>query len=106
MAQPFDADRLQLVGEAVPVAEGVQTVQVTGRAAFTVSENGVLAYRGGGGTVPLTLAWVSRNGTEQHLAAPAHNYVIPRLSPDGQRLAVGIEERMLKSGFTICPETP
>ncbi len=92
MAQPFDADRLQLVGEAVPVAEGVQTIQITGRAAFTVSENGVLAYRGGGGTVPLTLTWVSRNGTEQHLAAPAHNYVIPRLSPDGQRLAVGIEE--------------
>ena len=56
--------------------------------------------------VPLTLTWVSRNGTEQRIAAPAHNYVIPRLSPDGQRLAVGIEEAEAKSGFTIYPETP
>jgi eukaryotic-like serine/threonine-protein kinase len=92
MAQPFDAARLELGGEAVPIAEGVQSVGITGRAAFTVSDNGVLAYRGGGGVVPLTLAWVSRNGTEQRIAAPAHNYVLPRLSPDGQRLAVGIEE--------------
>ncbi len=92
MAQPFDAARLQLGGEAVPIAEGLQSVQITGRAAFTVSENGVLAYRGGGGAAPLTLAWVSRNGTETRLAAPAHNYVLPRLSTDGKRVAVGIEE--------------
>jgi serine/threonine protein kinase len=92
MAQPFDAARLQLTGEAVPIAEGVQAVPITGRAAFTVSDNGVLAYRSGGGVAALTLAWVSRIGTEQRLAAPAHNYVIPRLSPDGKRLAVGIEE--------------
>ena len=46
MAQPFDAARLELGGEAVPVAEGVQSVGITGRAAFTVSDNGVLAYRG------------------------------------------------------------
>ena len=84
MAQPFDTARLELGGEAVPIAEGVQSVGITGRAAFTVSDNGVLAYRGGGGAVPLTLAWVNRNGTEQRIAAPAHNYVLPRLSPDGQ----------------------
>ncbi|MGA7793118.1 MAG: protein kinase [Candidatus Acidiferrales bacterium] len=92
MAQPFDAGRLQVGGEAVPIAEGVQAIQITGKAAFTVSDNGVLAYRGGGGAPALTLVWVSRNGTEQRLAAPVHNYVIPRLSPDGKRLAVGIEE--------------
>ena len=38
MAQPFDAARLQLGGEAVPIAEGVQAIGITGRAAFTVSE--------------------------------------------------------------------
>ena len=92
MAQPFDTARLQLTGEAVPIAEAVQSVGITGRAAFTVSDNGVLAYRGGGGSVPLTFAWVNRNGTEQRIAALGHNYVLPRLSPDGQRLAVGIEE--------------
>jgi Tol biopolymer transport system component len=91
MAQPFDAGRLQLTGEAVPIAEGVQN-NSTGGAAFTASDNGVLAYRSGAGTPALTFAWISRNGKEQLLAAPAHNYVLPRVSPDGQRVAFGIEE--------------
>ena len=92
MAQSFDAARLQLMGEAVPVAQGVQTVDVVGRSAFTTSDNGVLAYRGGGTAASLTLVWVNRNGSEQRLNAPTHNYVIPRLSPDGQRVASGIQE--------------
>jgi Tol biopolymer transport system component len=36
--------------------------------------------------------WVNRNGAEQPLAAPAHTYLAPRLSPDGRRVAVGITE--------------
>ena len=92
MAQPFDADRLRLAGEAVPVAEGLQVSQTTGSASFTASDNGVLAYRTGTAAASLTLVWVSRNGTEQRLSAPAHTYTVPRLSPDGQRVAVAIEE--------------
>ena len=92
MAQPFDAARLQLEGEAVPVAQGIQVGSLVGRGAFSASDNGVLAYRSGAIAPPLTLVWVSRNGTERRLGAPAHNYVLPRLSPDAQRLAVGIEE--------------
>jgi Tol biopolymer transport system component len=92
MAQAFDADRLQLTGEAVPIAEGLQVSQTTGSASFTASDNGVLAYRSGTAAAALTLVWVSRNGTEQRLSAPAHNYTLPRLSPDGQRVAIAIEE--------------
>ena len=36
--------------------------------------------------------WVDRNGVEQPLPAPPHAYRYPRLSPDGQRVAVTIEE--------------
>ena len=92
MAQPFDPARLQLTGEPVPIAQGVQTLPTSGRAAFTASDNGALAYRSETAAAALTLAWVSRNGTEQRVPAPAHNYVFPRLSPDGQRVAAGIEE--------------
>jgi serine/threonine protein kinase len=92
MAQPFDADRLQLTGEAVPIVEGVGFNPFGSRAAFSASDNGVLAYRGGGGAVPLNLVWVNRNGTEQPLAAPPHNYTFPRISPDGKRVVAGIEE--------------
>src|ERR1700730_9292345 len=48
MAQPFDADRLGLTGEAFPIAEDVKFNPANSRAAFAASENGVLAYRTGG----------------------------------------------------------
>jgi Tol biopolymer transport system component len=40
--------------------------------------------------------WVSRNGTEQSLAAPARAYLEPRLSPDGRRVAVTLEEQKIQ----------
>ena len=92
MAQPFDADRLQLAGEAVPIVEGVEYNPFGGGASFAASDADVLAFRGGGGAVPLNLVWMSRTGVEQPLPAPAHNYTFPRISPDGKRVAAGIEE--------------
>ena len=92
MAQSFDADRLELKGEAVPIAEGVQFSVVNGRVGMGVSENGVLAYRTVPSTGQLRLLFADRKGTEQPLAAPPHAYRNPRFSPDGQRIAVTIDE--------------
>ena len=39
------------------------------------------------------MVWVGRNGAEQTLAAPPHNYTYPRLSPEGRRVAVAIAEQ-------------
>jgi Tol biopolymer transport system component len=39
------------------------------------------------------LVWVSRNGAEQPVAAPARAYLNPRLSPDGRQVSVGIVEQ-------------
>jgi eukaryotic-like serine/threonine-protein kinase len=44
-------------------------------------------------TAQRRLVWVSRNGAEQPLAAPAHAYRLPRLSPDGCRIALVIDEQ-------------
>jgi Tol biopolymer transport system component/predicted Ser/Thr protein kinase len=57
-AQPFDADRLQLTGDAFPVAEPIGNNPVNGRAALGASPNGVLVYRAYSGTSQL--AWVDR----------------------------------------------
>jgi len=92
LAQAFDADRLELKGEAVPIAEGVQFFQVNGRAVVAVSGNGVLAYRSVPANGQFKLVWVDRKGAEQPLHAPPRTYVMPRVSPDGQRVATGIEE--------------
>jgi serine/threonine protein kinase len=92
LAQPFDADRLELKGDAIPIAEGVQFNAANAKAAVTVSANGVLAYRLVPSAAQNKLVWVDRKGTEQQLDAPSHAYRNPRLSPDGQRVAVTIDE--------------
>ena len=63
MAQLFDADRLTSTGDGVPVAEHIQSVLASGRAAaFSVSETGLLAYREGTASGGYTLTWVDRSG--------------------------------------------
>jgi len=87
MAAPFDPQRMTITGAAVPVIEGVLPLQ------FSFSSTGSLAYIPGSIQAgQLKLVWVDRKGTEQPVSAPPHNYVLPRVSPDGQRVAAGIEE--------------
>jgi len=90
MAQPFDAESLQLSGEAVPIAEQVVMNLSEVRAAFTASENGVLVFQSGSavGTVS-QLGWFDRDGKRE--ARPSGELIHggnPRLSPDGQRIAI------------------
>jgi serine/threonine protein kinase len=94
MAVPFDPGRLQITGAAVPVVEGVLQSTITGAAQYSFADSGALIYiPEGNQTAPGDrLVWVDRKGTEQPIAAPAHNFVRPRVSPDGRRVAVGIAE--------------
>jgi Tol biopolymer transport system component len=85
MAQPFDARRLQVTGEAVPLAGQVGINGV--RAAFSISGNGVLAYRSG--TVPETeLVWYQRTGTRLGSVGAPGRHANPAISPDEKRMAV------------------
>jgi Tol biopolymer transport system component len=54
---------------------------------FSVSANGVLAYRSGGAMVT-QLAWFDRAGKPLDQVGPPATYSTPRLSPDQKRLAV------------------
>jgi Tol biopolymer transport system component/predicted Ser/Thr protein kinase len=94
MAMPFDARRLAVTGVAVPVVEGVLQSPINGSAQFSFSNTGSLVYIPGGiQAAQRRLVWVTRNGSEEPLPAPAHAYRVPRLSPDGRRVAVSIEEQ-------------
>jgi dipeptidyl aminopeptidase/acylaminoacyl peptidase len=90
MAQPFDANRLQLAGDAFPVADGfVAASAIAGR--FSVSSTGRLAYfktqnspAAGGNS---QLGWRDRSGAPLGPAGPEGEYRGPELSPDGNRVA-------------------
>jgi len=91
MAVPFDPQRQTVTGTGAPVAEGVMQSPTNGHAQYSFSATGALVYVPGGvQAAQLGLVWVSRNGAEQPLAAPAKSYLNPRVSPDGRRVAVGI----------------
>ena len=87
MAQSFDATRAQTTGEPVPiVAEHVEQNPHNARAAFAVSETGVLAFRSRLSQTT-RLVWRDRSGGELETLGQPGFYRNPRLSPDGARVA-------------------
>jgi len=85
-AQPFDAERLQLSGEAVAIAEGVATGAFS-YANFSVTETG-LAYRGRVGESSSQLVWFNRQGKSLGAVGPQGFYNDPWLSPDEKQVVV------------------
>ena len=86
MAQPFDARRLQLTGEAFPVADQLTVTGTEFRGAFSVSETGVLTYSSGPNM--RELVWFNRAGQELGRVGTPDAYDFPALSPDGKTVAV------------------
>jgi len=94
MAQPLDAKRLQLSGDAFPVAEYVQYDSLMWRGIFSASQNGILAFQGGGiGQVGTQLLWLDQSGKPIGEVSELAPYFTPRLSPNGRKLAVQISNR-------------
>ena len=86
---PFDLDRLELAGQAVPALERVATNTTTGSADFTVSNGGTLAYVAGGiSNNALPITWLRRDGKTSPLRAAASDWSNLRFSPDGHRLVM------------------
>ena len=88
---PFDAKRLTVTGPPQKALDGVAS-SVDGAAQFSVSRNATGVY------LPANLASSARrlvvvqDGELTPLAAPAHAYVTPRVSPDGHRVVLGVSE--------------
>jgi serine/threonine-protein kinase len=89
----FDLDRVQTVGGAIPLLEGVPDGGTTsGASHFSVADNGTLAYVSRLGATHGTPVWVDREGREVPAVktAPLENVEHPRLSPDGRRLVMRV----------------
>jgi len=99
-AQRFDPVTLKVSGDATRLADAVNRYGATGRAAFDLSPNGVLAfYRDltdttsmGMGSLAETrewqLAWVNRTGQEPAIVGKFGVLRGAEVSPDGTRVAV------------------
>jgi tRNA A-37 threonylcarbamoyl transferase component Bud32/WD40 repeat protein len=91
MAQAFDPKLLEVTGDAFPVAEQVQFDLAYSLAAFSASENGVLAYHAGGVLENNSkLLWIDRTGKEIGGLGDAAAYYDQRISADGQKVAVSL----------------
>ena len=117
VAQPFDARRLTLTGDASPVADQIRiSGSMQPYAYFSASENGALAYQMGMETASSQLLWFDRTGKQIGVLGDAAAYTDVELSPDGKRAAVSIPDegkgrniwiydvaRGLRTRFTFDP---
>jgi WD40 repeat protein len=92
VAQSFDTQRLEPMGEAVPVAEQIQRALNSGDAGiFSASESGLLAFQeGAGASGGSRLTWFDRSGKQIGVLGDVARYGDVELSPDGKRASVNI----------------
>lgn len=89
---PFDVEALRPLAAPRTLIDGVRT-EATGAAQYSLAGDGTLVFLPG--TAELgdrTLVWGDEDGQIEPLSAPRRNYHSPRLSPDGRRIAVEINE--------------
>jgi serine/threonine-protein kinase len=97
-AIPFDLDRLETRGTAVPVADDVAYEPSVGIGQFDVSGapsgHGTLVYRrvSGSSLEVMTLQWADPTGGKEPLRAKPAVYHSLSLSPDGKRVALTVTE--------------
>ena len=88
VAQPFDAGRLELRGEAAPLGVDLPSSSATsGLRALSASLDGTISWhsQASGTSQPVLF---DRQGHEVGKLAEPGTWYFPRLSPDGQRLAI------------------
>ena len=96
----FDLSRLEVVGGPTPIVEGVRRGGGGGNPAtahFSISATGSLVYIPGpasftGSAAQRDLAFVDRNGQVVPLKLPPGPYEVPRISPNGARVAFGSDD--------------
>ena len=90
-AARFDPRKLEIIGPAVPVLEGVNGAISWGSKQMASSENGTLVYLPGGSDLAQsTLTWIDREGNEQPASLHERSFGRFDISPAGTHVAFGI----------------
>ena len=102
VAQPFDNERLKLLGDPVRLAENVSAVGVlgpTGYLSASASATGLLIYRNNVAAVS-QFALLDRSGKTLGTIGPPAAYGEPALSPDQKKIAVTMPDPEQAGSFT------
>jgi serine/threonine-protein kinase len=90
-AIPFDLDKLETRGTAIPVLDDVGYFALFGGGGLDFSRAGTMVYRRTTAGVPATMStvhWVDSAGKGEPLRLKPGAYSEPSLSPDGKRVAL------------------
>jgi Tol biopolymer transport system component/DNA-binding winged helix-turn-helix (wHTH) protein len=96
-AVPFDEASGKVSGEESPLFDGLEHNSGPGEVVYDFSDNGLLVYQIGGDAVldnhgARYPVWVDRDGNEEPVNVPPATYWAPRISPDGKRAVVVIND--------------
>jgi serine/threonine protein kinase len=91
LAQKFDPDRLEMVGEPIPIAENIAT-RGSFLYHFGVSDDATLVYQSTTASRLNQIIAVDRSGQELDTIGQPSGYGNIALSPDGKRLACDITD--------------
>lgn len=99
-AAPFDADKLQSTGAAIPVLQQVSYSSMFGSVKMSFSRKGTLVYRNREiDASRATIQWLYADGKTEPLFDRPGFFVNPHISPDGQRIALANEDA--RSGIWV-----
>ena len=90
IAVPFDANQRTVTGAAVPIVENVEMRANGDLADYALSTTGTLVFRQG--TLHELVSIDRDSGAVRPLSANLRQFALPRLAPDGKRLAMEIQD--------------
>ena len=102
-AAPFDLERLEVTGPAVPALQGAMVYAPVGAAEIALSDVGTIAYLPApedANYMAARIDWMNRNGTSTLLRATPARWLYPRFAPDGRRLAFALFDGMQQDVWT------
>lgn len=88
----FDLEQNQTIGQPVPIPEPIYRFSEFWLPFFDVSPSGTMIYLPGRSEPQHQLVSVGLDGSEEPLLDATGDYMYPRQSPDGRRLAVNVME--------------
>jgi eukaryotic-like serine/threonine-protein kinase len=95
MARPFDPDKLEIKGEAIPLVDPVAYAARLHEGLFTASNSAIVSFQSSGGESQLV--WYESTGRSFGTIGERANYGFASLSPDGKKIAFDVYDPQLSN---------